>query len=74
MSYHPDDYQPVPTSADEREIKDRYDYWNARTCSREAGALLVVAEMLLRQVRALERQATALEALEELLRYHLGRF
>lgn len=54
MNYHPDDYRPVQPSAEEIEIQDRYDHWNARTCSREAGALLVVAEMLLRLVQAKE--------------------
>lgn len=50
----PDDYRPAPTSADEREIQDRYDHWNARVFSREAAAALVVAEMLLRLVQAKE--------------------
>ncbi len=51
---HPDDYQVAPTSADELEIQDRYDHWNARVFSREAAAALVVAEMLLRLAQAKE--------------------
>lgn len=54
MNYHPDDYRPVPTSADELEIQDRYDHWKARVFSRETAAALVVAEMLLRLVQAKE--------------------
>ena len=54
MSHHPDDYQVVPATAAEIEIKDRYDHWNARVFSREAAAALVVAEMLLRLVQAKE--------------------
>ncbi|WP_287366326.1 hypothetical protein [Thauera sp.] len=54
MNYHPDDYQPVPATAAEIEIEDRYRYWNARVFSREAAAALVVAEILLRLVQAKE--------------------
>ncbi|APR03797.1 hypothetical protein [Thauera chlorobenzoica] len=49
------DFEVILPTDEQREIQELFEYWIHRAFSREAGAVLAVAEVLLRLTRAIEQ-------------------